>query len=372
MKILFISPNAGLAGAQVLLLNLLQHLKSNNKDVKFDLILEDGGILLDEYKNQCRTFLKRKSIKSKNPFISLFYKIYFKMKGYDIIYSYTILNGNTLHDLSFLKKPVISHIHEMKFWIEKSGTDNTQKVIKYSDYYIAASNSVKNVLVQELQLSPNIIDVIYEYTDINSLVKNQKSLKKLLNIENDAIIIGGCGAEDYRKGKDLFVKIAELFLSKELSLNVYFVWIGGTLRDETKEFWENSPHKSKIHFLDQFVGARDYFGDFDVFLMTSREDPFPVVNLEVGALGKPIISFAESGGTYELLSFCPELLVYNWNLQEMADIVERLLRDHKLRKALGLLIKSEIENKYTIEKIAPSIVTLIESKINEYNRLACH
>src|SRR5690606_20540107 len=44
-----------------------------------------------------------------------------------------------------------------------------------------------------------------------------------------------------------------------------------------------------------------YFREFDIFLLPSREDPFPLVAIEAGMLGLPIICFEGVTGTAEIL-----------------------------------------------------------------------
>jgi glycosyltransferase involved in cell wall biosynthesis len=51
-----------------------------------------------------------------------------------------------------------------------------------------------------------------------------------------------------------------------------------------------------VFFLGETRDARSYFAAGDVFLLTSREDPFPLVCLEAADCGLPIVCFDKAGG----------------------------------------------------------------------------
>lgn len=53
--------------------------------------------------------------------------------------------------------------------------------------------------------------------------------------------------------------------------------------------------------------------------MTSREDPFPLVSIEVGLLGKPIISFEKAVGTNEILQDAGGFIVPYLSIEDMAQ-----------------------------------------------------
>src|SRR5205814_4023764 len=56
-----------------------------------------------------------------------------------------------------------------------------------------------------------------------------------------------------------------------------------------------------VTFLGVKRDARPYLRAGDVFLLSSREDPFPLVALEAAQCGLPILCFADSGGMQEFV-----------------------------------------------------------------------
>ena len=59
--------------------------------------------------------------------------------------------------------------------------------------------------------------------------------------------------------------------------------------------------------------VRDYYNAADVFLLTSREDPFPSVVLEAFAAGLPVVAFADTTG-------CEELIAEHGSLVPVGDL----------------------------------------------------
>jgi hypothetical protein len=153
-KILFISNNASRTGAPISLLLFLQWLRDNT-DISFDVILREGGELLNEYNHVASTICLNQSrivnqvlnyleFPTLDVLLKVKLKLIFNRRKYSLIYSNTITNGRILKDLAFLKIPVITHVREMRNFIKfKYGLNNFLKYKDYSYHYIAISNAVK-------------------------------------------------------------------------------------------------------------------------------------------------------------------------------------------------------------------------------------
>ena len=54
---------------------------------------------------------------------------------------------------------------------------------------------------------------------------------------------------------------------------------------------------ANYRYTDLIPRPFDHYGAFDILAMVSREDPFPLVNLECAALGVPVVCFDAAGGS---------------------------------------------------------------------------
>lgn len=116
---------------------------------------------------------------------------------------------------------------------------------------------------------------------------------------SDRLLVAMCGHASLRKGADIFLETALAAPDAD------FCWIGAWAPGETPD---NIAYKA---FLAQappnlFVtGATDnphpYLASADLFFLSSREDPNPLVLGEALALGKPILAFARATAVSELI-----------------------------------------------------------------------
>ena len=224
-----------------------------------------------------------------------------KKRKYIFVYSNTIGNGNILSELNNKSVPVFTHLHELGFAIESIDHQSIQNCLKFTDYYIACSDTVKTNFIQTFCVTPEIVKRVHGFIDENITFKENK-------IKKDVLSIGCISNMDYRKGVDLF-----LFLLPKLNNNirgrsVEWTWIG-----DCKSFYRKLlPSKySNAKFINQHNHPWDLLEDIDLFFNFSREDPFPLTLLESLSRNIPVCGFRGSGGIDEL---------YEMNLGNLCDM----------------------------------------------------
>jgi glycosyltransferase involved in cell wall biosynthesis len=149
-------------------------------------------------------------------------------------------------------------------------------------------------------------------------------------------------------------------------MEVYFVWVGGGWSPDPEQF-EHDIRKSglaeKVRFTGAVTNPADYCGAADVFVLTSREDPYPLVCLEAAALGKPIVCFGEAGGMPEFVEEdCGSVVPY-LDVAAMADRVIALLGAPELRQTLGAAARRKVTERHDIGVAGPKILEIIERTI---------
>jgi glycosyltransferase involved in cell wall biosynthesis len=188
--------------------------------------------------------------------------------------------------------------------------------------------------------------------------------RKSLNIAKDALIVGSSGFGTWRKGRDLFVQLAFNVIRKYRDGPIHFVWIGGcATKTELYRITHDVNYAGlagKVHFVDHVSNPLDYYGEFDIFAMISREDPFPLVNLELAALGKPIVCFDNAGGTPEFVGNDADLVVPYLDIDAMADKIILLARNQELRKEIGRKNYEKVIGNYDISIGAYKMLKIIE------------
>lgn len=387
-NIIFISHDASRTGAPIILLNFLRWFKKNS-ELSFRILLRRSGDLENEFRKLTmvnvfgrRNFFNNRIINrifTISALHNIAKRIYLKLlnkqflnDNIGLIYSNTITNGEVLKYLSNIDCPVITHVHELEYWINQTGKHNFGLVKQYTDPYIAVSEAVKNNLVQNHEIPVEKVEVIHGFIPISSInIQSRKinDTRKILNIPESSFIVGGSGYENWRKGQDIFIQLAVNVLRKYKDRPVHFVWVGGNQKGQNLYKKQHDIKKagvgSMVHFVPQVLNPMDYYSIFDVFTMVSREDPFPLVNLEVAVLGKPILCFENAGGTSEFIENDSGFAVPYLDIEAMADKIIMLANDEKLRKQLGKKAAQKAMERHDISIVAPKILEIINRFIQQ-------
>jgi len=138
------------------------------------------------------------------------------------------------------------------------------------------------------------------------------------------------------KGIDLFMSVAKIVLQENPGL----IWkvIGyGPQEEKVKEFIVNE-NLSKQLFL-QHAAAIDITTEYQqasLFVMTSRNECFPLVLLEAMSNGLPCIAFdCDTGPRHIIQHDKTGLLIEKENIAEMAKAISALIKDDARRKSMS-------------------------------------
>lgn len=316
-KILFIGHEASRTGAPIVLLHLLRWIKENSSGLEADLLLLRDGELKAQYSKVSNVYVLPE--RPRDP--SLIWRAgnYLKKKAGRLpnfprlapfSTDYDAVVGNTVVTLDYLGYfcrrgvPTLCWIHELDFIVRSFFTDERfRELSENADQFIVVSKAVESMLrnrgiektthlIYGFPPSPTTGDV-----DVGAV-------KRELGIPANAFVVGGSGTFEWKKGIDLFLQIAE---RTTVSKNIYFVWVGGNLDPADPNFrsidydFRRLRQKERVIFTGAVEDTQKYFATFNVFALTSREDPFPLVGLEAASLGKPVICFENAGGMPEFV-----------------------------------------------------------------------
>ncbi len=99
---------------------------------------------------------------------------------------------------------------------------------------------------------------------------------------------------------------------------------------------------------------------FDVFLLSSREDPYPLVVLEAALLQKPIICFESAGGAPELVESDAGMVVGYLDVVAASEAIITLVKDPVLRKQKGLNASQKVLSRHDTNHSIQKVLTIIE------------
>ena len=368
-NILFISHDTSRSGAPTVLLNYIKWMKKKHPQADIGFVALNRGDLIKEFLEvvdyhielpvhsvlqKLRNKLRLGDIKSKKDFSSKFYKKLSKY-NFDVIYANSVQSisvGIAIKEKLGVK--LIAHIHELPTVINILQPDFIEKKDDI-DLFLSPSKLVSQKLTEEFSVDSTKISTVYEF--IEKEKHTQTSERK-----TDVFKIGAAGTFHWRKGNDVFLQVARHLLNHYPELKVEFLWVGA-LPEQERIIVEQDIIKLGLTEVVRFTGLvekpTEYFKDLDLFVLTSREDPFPLVCIEVGVCGIPIICFEDATGTEEVVRKTGNFVVPYLNIEQMAEKIHFYYNNPEIAKIHGKNNKKEF-SEFTSEKICPLIFEAIE------------
>lgn len=382
-KILFVTHDTSRSGAPLLLLNYIKWLKEV-KELTPLILIARSGELDGEFRKQGKVFYAYQLKNSIGK--SIFYKIYTRLFNSSIskdvyylilkwrlkklriglIYSNTICNGNLMEFLNFLKVKQVCHVHEGPQSIETSGVDNLNLVKKNAAAYIACSDFVLKSMVTRFRIPSETIELVYSSVN-KTLAKHDRNKfnRNFIGHSEKPFLLGGSGGMGHWKGTDLIIPLVKSLL--RLTSDFHFTWVGGNY---TSDYFINLKREITSSGLNHFitlipsvVNPLDYYVNFDLFVLLSREDSFPLVCLENALLGNSIVCFEYAGGTPELLADYMENILPFLNVEKMATRILFLIDNPKENASIGQNLKARVLENYTSDICFPKMYEVMHRNL---------
>ncbi|MBC9227312.1 glycosyltransferase [Aeromicrobium sp. 636] len=176
----------------------------------------------------------------------------------------------------------------------------------------------------------------------------------------DARIVLGVGYGDERKGFDLFAEACAEILRADPRAAA--VWVGHLAHDDLVGQVHARIAADDLQDRFVFTGLVEdpelYYAAADVFLLTSREDPFPSVVLEAMDAQLPVIAFRDATGAQELVERGVGVLVDQFDAAAMARAVLDLTTDTAAAAAMGALGRQIVQDEFRFSDYLFDLTTL--------------
>ena len=366
-KILFIGHEAELTGAPFVLLHLLRWIKKHRSDFHVELLLLRDGQLRKEYEAVAEVHVvpadRRPAIVIRGTrYLQRRLGVRRGLKVPDlppITSDYDLVVGNTIASLEYLEYfkmrglRTLCWLHEMRSVINSFYPEPGRflELTKFVDVFVVASGAVEEVL-REFGATTRT-ERVYEFSETGPVDDNKvAAVRKSLGIPATAFVVGGCGTVSFRKGTDLFVQVASKLIA-ELD-DIYFVWVGGRTGASDAEFNAITVQIDELG-LDRLIVTgmqkepQHYFANMDLFTLTSREDPFPLVCLEAASLGKPVICFQDAGGIPEFVGDDAGRVIPFGDIDALAQAIREYYHDRAKLKVAGEVAFQKVTAEFSLD-----------------------
>jgi glycosyltransferase involved in cell wall biosynthesis len=169
--------------------------------------------------------------------------------------------------------------------------------------------------------------------------KNHRAaFRKAHGIRDDEFLVVGMGLVSDRKGTDLFIEVCEQIVRKNVAIK--FCWIGAfesnaleaIIREQVKE----KGLEQHIIFTGPLKPHFYNLSPFDLFFLSSREDPYPLVVLEAALMKLPSVCFSPSGGIVEFVSTDAGWVINGFSATAAANEIIKLSNKPWVLKEFGI------------------------------------
>ena len=180
--------------------------------------------------------------------------------------------------------------------------------------------------------------------------------------ENKSVI--AVGRLSYEKGFDYLIDVWKIIYHRfpDWTLDIYGE---GALKIEL----QNRINEIGLSAVIKLRGVTDdivtEYQNHSIYVMTSRNEGFPLVLIEGGSCGLPIVSFNCPNGPNEIVKHGHNGFLVSpvGNVKAMANYLMQLMSDRTLRKKMGCS-SFELSKRFKLENIVSEWVSL-------YNQLLC-
>jgi glycosyltransferase involved in cell wall biosynthesis len=159
--------------------------------------------------------------------------------------------------------------------------------------------------------------------------------------------------------------VARYCKEKYPDFDICFNWVGKIDKSYIAEFTYESELLNinpNLIFIDETDNPHQYINDFDLYFLSSREDPFPLSTIEAAYLSKTIICYRDVSGIQNTLLRSNQCYIKPFDIK---DTVEKILYFYHNRELLQTIGASNKTNslEYDTEIIGPKIYDIISKYI---------
>ncbi len=366
MKVLHILDSLNRGGAEVLLLDICRASKRSGLDLHF--MATGGGTLEEDFKCSGVEYFRLQRQLPFDPRLAAQMRTIIKKEKYDIIHNYQAVAG--LHTyFAAMGLPAKQILSYQGFFGDVKNRLVTRFLAPRMAMNISCSNGLLQWLAMEEKIDTEEFAVVPNAADRERLIPTGKNLREELGLSADTVIFGMMAhfytdpRKDHRTVCHAFAQVSQHIPDSCLVLAGRTEPGAEAKMEECVEICREAGILDQVYFLGFRQDAADIATLFDVHVLSSLHEGFPVALVEAMLLGKACVLSdipphieASVGGKYA------ELFTTG-NAEQLAEKMLFLGSDSSKRQSLG-----EAAYKYATDNL--SIEAHIESLKNIYRSVS--
>jgi glycosyltransferase involved in cell wall biosynthesis len=264
-------------------------------------------------------------------------------------------------------KFAVVHVHEKMEEMKKLLAIQLMKleVLSVCDAVVLAAEDLKRDLVDVFGFAPERLinfGIAVDAEEIDRLAQEGKpnavTATGTVFKPGDRLAVGMVGHASKRKGVDIFFEVSKTLPEHD------FIWVGNWVPSDAPEnpiYDEFSKARLSNLFVTGGVSnPYKYISKFDLFYLSSREDPNPVVLAEALLLGVPILAFSKTTAVTDFLGRSAILCHGHTNLDDSVRVL-RALDTSEVRSDAFRPNAAEYRHKFDVSDKITNVVELLDS-----------
>lgn len=237
---------------------------------------------------------------------------------------------------------------------------------RFADCIIANSKASEKILINREKIPKRKIKVIYSGIESDVLCprKNQEKVKRSIEIEKNAVIVGCVTRLHTEKGVQYIPTIGQKLKEKNPKLKLLIIG-DGPLKDRLKREIESLELTESVIPLGWRKDIVDLLSVMDVFFLPSLEESFPRAILEALAMARPVVA-TDVGGVGEIIQDRVHgLLAPPKDPEALARAILWMLKNKKKAQEMAEKGKERVEKYFTVNRMIEETEKLYDELIQE-------
>lgn len=232
------------------------------------------------------------------------------------------------------------------------------------DKFIVVSEALRKRLIRKHGIASERIVKIYNGVEIEKLnydSANTSSVRKELNVEATALLIGTIGRLVWQKGLTYFMRAVKQIVDGkwQMAEQTKFLIVGeGRERKRLESMAHSLNLGDKIIFTGFRSDIKEILYSLDILVLSSVREGQPITLLEAMALGKPIVATNIEGINETVIDGETGILVPPKDSHALAEAIVCLLKDNKKAQKMAQAARKVVEERFNLK-----------DKINQHKQL---